>query len=728
MILFLSAVAIENAFSCAEGNSYEPDPYFIENNLINSVHYDSVFFENVRLSQFKDARIEEQDKDYDNVTEEWEIYFKKNKIDFFSQNELYENPEELTGTPKPVVDYFKVLYNMNNIPGAWAVSAPATSAKAEIPGADNDERYGKDEFLERRWAYLNIKKAYREKKYDDVVKLYENTFGNSTQSDVPRYRSMGYYALALAMLEKKTDALNVYALYYDAYIPNRFFIKKTVLMRKYFNQNDYEDFYKSDYPNHRKATLAYIVEDADRLIKYEPDSPRTVAFMLREAMKNERVWLVAQWRFLFETEKPAVKSFRKYYNDELKSKNASQDIAVFINRVRKLKCKGREINIKNMLLGYGYFMLGKYSDAEKYYSDAYQGISANDPIYKQLKLFEVLVDFAGDKDHFDPKLQRKAADNMTFTLKCLCINRFIHLGDYIRAAGLMYNVGSDSGTNFSMNNASSFFVDVLASEKQLEKIKLLADGKAEMPFDLYIWKNFPIKVSDIDNVIAWKRLREKDFDGAYKMLRNSEGGETIDDVTQYITPGEWTKDTNTESEKDFIRILSLLAAPDKAPEKEAKNLYTLASIFVSTRFIMFDGMNWDRHGPDTFEWILGTECDNLVHEKELDFTGGKYDRFVIAFDYLQQAMDLTKEREFKAKCSIASYDILEKSVYSIEKKHLPKRFIDKAINFAKRMFSAGDNESDDLEQYVKKYSDTKFYKEYLSNCAPLRDELEGSKN
>lgn len=741
IISFLFLILANAALSCALGPGYVPDPYFIEDNIVNEVHYDAVFFENVRNSSYKQALINEAELDNTVILKEWEDYLAEKKIDV-GLEQLFTSGYSWANLPESVKNYLITLLQVNPDLNPW-VPTPVISAEAVSSGRGIS--VDADDFLRRRYAYLQIKVYNEMKEFNQVIKYYQDNFVSDEKMDVPRYRAMGYYARALLKLDRKQEALNTYLLRYDSYIPYRIFIKRTILNN--FSDDDFDVFYRSEIPAHRKATLAFVTENADKLVELEPASPRTVAFMVREAMKNEKIWLPNRWSFLFESGKIGdneILVFRRRERQRNMEKiNVIKDIKMFIKRTEKLKCSGYQDNVKSMLLGYGFFLLGDYNKAEKLYKKSSTNIDKQGKLYTQLKTFEILIDFAKDKKHFSAELQDRAIKSGTFTMLSLCANRLLTLGDYIRGAVIVAYLNRQ----YNMYQAAEFIVDVIATEGNIAEIPSIIKGDNKQPIDDFIYRNmriesdgtagignfthvegefysrgFLFKENDAGRLIAFKKIRNLDFAGAFKTIEKTDFQQT-NLINVDITAG--TSNATFANVKSILELLSELSVKTDDIDVNAKNLYTIGSVIASSRFLLFSGSNWDRYGPYYVGWMLGLDCTNKIIKNKNEFIAGKYNRFVIAYNFLKQAEATSKNAEFKAKCSVVAYDMMKK-VHSDELRDL-RRYSGKDYGFAKELIKRLMPVSIEIQNLLKdsrdKYSATNYYKEYISRCADFKNDL-----
>ncbi len=721
----------------------------------------------------------------DILTDEWTNYcgasVKKNdakklvnKFDWKDLNNLYNNIEKNQSLkiPDPVkqnsmTDYFirtkdlealgYLLYAKQVEPhviggeGDWeALQRDSLKMDKLIKNGQQLYAAAKKDIFKLKYAYQVLRLAHYSGRYADVINWYEVYVAKTTSSSVLQTLCLALKAGALFRSGQQKEAAYLFSKVFAATTAKRIsnYLGFVWSVDSKVDKKDYLALCRNEKERASMLSLFALgnsnnnLDDLKEIYRLNPASEELEVLVVREINKLEEKYLTPAMQKV-----PGGKSFYFTWTDErtdsimTDAEKEVKDLSGFLHDAAQSKVL-KNAGLFETAAAYAAYMIRDYPTAKSYLAAA-DKMPLTQKVKEQWVLINLLVSI-NEKNKIDAAFEEQLLPSLQWLeeriksekavtmdywkvqqwrsiyrnlMSEILARRYHEQGDLpketlcIGAADRMMKgqldyYGSQNGVEFLRNNLMS---------QDVENLYALLESKHPNKFESYLFNHNPVTIKEVVDFAGTSYLREYNYAKATDWFKRSGDIKTIGknpfiDLL-YDREEQLPVEKNFKTTKlAFAQEMQKLEQTAKQPALAAKNYYRMA---LGIYNITYYGHTWElvqyfRSGSDGY----------YIPEKASGFQKEYYGAFK-AKEFFEKAMNASTDKNFKARCLFMMAKCAQKQV------HLPQ-YSEYRTNWDKydqdqKAYWAVFTGNQYFPQFVKKYSNTAFYKEAFSSCSYLRD-------
>ena len=609
----------------------------------------------------------------------------------------------------------------------------------------------KKDFFKLKYGYQVLRLAHYSKCYDDVIKWYDEYIAGNKTTSVLQPLSLALKAGALYHSGRQAEAAYLFSKAFSdndvKRVSNYISFNWSVDSRE--DREKYISLCKND--NEKAAMLALFalgsvgdeVQAMKEIYRLDPHNNALEVLAVREINKLEETYFTPELN-----KQNGGKRFYYTWNDGNNDSLAlagSRHVKALAGFLHAAAQKNNTANPGLFETGAAYasLMIRDYNTTKKYLADA-KKMKLTAKVKDQWVLTNLLLTINA-KDKIDAafeaqilpsikwlqhKAQTKKAVKSGYAdaeqwkifyrnlMSEILAKRYHQQGDMYKevlvvgAADRIFNEAS----NGYYSNAVDFLHTNLES-KDVEKLYALMSSKIKTNYENYLVGFNSLRIDDVVDFAGTAYLRDYNYSSAIKWLKKNTAVKKYSiDTNPFIDllydqeeafPDEIKRTSKIAFAVEMLR-LEILTQTDKI--NIARNYYKMA---LGLYNITYYGHAWklveySRGGTDGYYIPAGANA----FQKE-------YYGCFKAHDYFKKAMNLSKDKNFKARCLFMMAKCVQKQIRQ-------QQYSDFGNNYNK-YDEAGKNywylfkNNKYFPQFIKEYGQTAFYKEAFSSCSYLRD-------
>ena len=630
----------------------------------------------------------------------------------------------------------------------WEPIARDSMAMAKfIDGGKQLYNAAKKDIFKLKYAYQVIRLAHYSGRYEDAIKLYDEYLPVNKTKSILQTMCLALKAGALYHTGKKKEAAFLFS---KAFADNDVKRISNYISFKWSTNSDaprdtYLNYCKTDDEKASMLILFSLNSTANELpalkeiYRLSPENKALEVLAVREINKLEETYYTP----LLNMEKGGSKFYLDYgVPDDVSAQKKQQvkELADFMHITAQKK------NVSNQGLfetgaAYLYLMLRDYETSKNYLSNA-ANLKLTPKVKDQWALTNLLCSI-NSKDSIDAAfeeqilpsikwLQQKAETEPVVKKDFSEVQQWKTfyrnlMGEILakryRRQGELYKealaIGAAdrifSSTTYSFSNAVIFLHNKLET-KDVEKLYNLMNAKSKTHYENYLLNFNSLSESVVIDFAGTAYLREYRYDKAIEWFKKAGNAEKSLIEKDPFTELLYDQEEKLSTEKGTTKIafakemsrLEGLAKTDKA--NAAKHYYKMA---IGMYNITYYGHTWeliqyDRSGSDGYYIPAGANA----------FTREYYGCFK-AHDQFKKAMELSADKNFKAKCLFMMAKCAQKQVQQPKYSDFPDNY--DQYEAASKVYWIEFTKNKYFPQFIAEYKNTAFYNEAFNSCSYLRD-------
>lgn len=599
----------------------------------------------------------------------------------------------------------------------------------------------KKDLFKLKYGYQVLRLAHYSKRYDDVIKWYDEYIAGNKTTSVLQPLSLALKAGALYHSGRQAEAAYLFSKAFSdndvKKVSNYISFNWSVDSRE--DREKYISLCKND--NEKAAMLALFalgsvgdeVQAMKEIYRLDPHNNALEVLAVREINKLEETYFTPELN-----KQNGGKRFYYTWNDGNNDSLAlagNQHVKALAGFLHVAAQKNNTANPGLFETGAAYasLMIRDYNTTKKYLADA-KKMKLTAKVKDQWALTNLLLTINA-KDKIDAafeaqilpsikwlqhKAQTKKAVKSGYAdaeqwkifyrnlMSEILAKRYHQQGDMYKevlvvgAADRIFNKAS----NGYYSNAVDFLHTNLES-KDVEKLYALMNSKIKTNYENYLVGFNSLRIDDVADFAGTAYLRDYNYSSAIKWLKKNTAVKKYSiDTNPFIDllydqeeafPDEIKRTSKIAFAVEMLR-LEILTKTDQI--SIARNYYKMA---LGLYNITYYGHAWklveySRGGTDGYYIPSGANA----FQKE-------YYGCFKAHDYFNKAMNLSKDKNFKARCLFMMAKCVQKQIRQ-------QQYNDFGNNY---WYLFKNNKY--FPQLIKEYGQTAFYKEAFSSCSYLRD-------
>lgn len=610
----------------------------------------------------------------------------------------------------------------------------------------------KKDFIQRRYIYQVLRLAHYSERYKDVIEWYDKYAMHPENTSVLKDLCLALKAGALFRTGKRIEAAYLFSKVFAAttakrvsnYLSFSWSVKKDESRETYLSlcktnkekANMLAMFAMSSYTNDEVGTMKEI-------LSLDPGNDILEVLAVREINKLEEKYLSP-----YLQKESGQKSYGFMWATEKETDSiiavAQSSLPPLVEFLHKA-AQNSSVNNKALFetgAAYSSWMMRDYKNAKKYLANA-EKMNPTQKVKDQWALTNLLVTI-NEKDKIDkdfevqllPSIQwlkQKAVNDKTIQIGYWDISqwksfyrnlfndvlapRYNKQGDIYKEA-LCYGAADNIAAGFSFENKGGIeYLHNKMNSADVEKLYALMSNKQPTSFEKFMLDNNTVKLKDVTDFAGTAYLREFDYAKAVEWFKKSP-----EKTTLHKNPFAdllYDQEEQLAAEKKFS-ITKLAFAEEML--KQQQTLERAKGPGVSVMYYkMALGMYNTTYYGHTWELVqyYRSGSDGYYIPKDATAFEKEYYGCFKAYEYFEQAMSISNDKNFKARCLFMMAKCKQKQL------HRPQ-YEDYASNYdqmeaAEKKYMKDFKFSPLFPQFVKEYSGTAFYKEAMNSCSYLKD-------
>lgn len=610
----------------------------------------------------------------------------------------------------------------------------------------------KKEFIQLRYIYQVMRLAHYSERYKDVIAWYDKYVGNFENSSVLKDLCLALKAGALFRTKQTKEAAYLFSKVFASTTAKR--VSNYLGFSWSVKRDESRDAYLSLCKNNKeKANMLAMfamssssndeLEAMKEIFTLDPGNEMLEVLAVREINKLEEKYLSP-----YLQKESGAKNFQYLWMDEIQIDSAIavaqsnlKPTAVFFDKA------AQSSSVSNRALfetgaAYIAWMMRDYKAANKYLSAAEQ-MNPSQKVKDQWALTNLLVTI-NEKNKIDgafeeqllPSIQwlkKKALEEKAVTIgywdvsqwKTFYRNLFSDVlaplyhkqGDTHKEA-LCYGAADYMQAGYSFQNKNGIeYLHNKMSSADVEKLYSLVSSSKTNAFEKYIIANNAVKPGDVVDFAGTAYLREFNYAKAVEWFKKSPDKTII--TKNPFADLLYDQEEQLPSEKKFS-ITKLAFA-----EEMLKQQQTLerakgpgVSIYYYKMALGMYNTTYYGHTWELVQYYRSGSDGYYIPNNATDFEKEYYGCYK-AYEYFEQAMNISNDKNFKARCLFMMAKCKQKQLHRPQYEEYASNY-DK-MEEAEKKYMHDFKYSPLFPQLVKEYGSTAFFKEAMSSCSYLKD-------
>ncbi|MDR3611867.1 MAG: hypothetical protein P4L27_14955 [Ignavibacteriaceae bacterium] len=569
----------------------------------------------------------------------------------------------------------------------------------------------KNKFIYERYLFQIARLYYHAKRYSDCVSFYRKNEPQFIVSKSIKYRTLGYAAGSLYKSKKFGESNYLYSLLYDQY-PEMEDIAYVGFSPR--EEKDLKQSLKLAKTDREKEVIWQLVgihadplRGMKEIYKLDPKSDLLYVLLARAVAIAEKSY------FPLTTDPTTV---------NIKVKKINNDLFEFVRKTAEKKNTLKQY-VWDLVAGYFSFVKSDFNDARAYFKKVNNEVRNNPMVEGQLHLLNLAM-LVQENPHPDKNFENAIAKDLRW-LKIKSINPYGY-ADYppdtlryndiytwiLKKLSAEYLAQGDTIKSELLNPYMSS--EIYMSNSNATKMFAFMDKKDKSSFDRLALSVYKYKKVDILEYQGVKIFLDGNLPEAYKIFT------AVDSVGTTVLPADpFDIHINDNHDRDFEaakkitytkftfvkRMAELQASIDRKSPDAADLCFQLANGFYNSTYF---GNNRTFYNTNITDYYFSKR-----HEIMLDTENIDHRVFVCsnALKYYLKAMELSNDRDFKAKCCFMAAKC-EQNKYFCRKDRKPK------IDFVAGKY---------FKELKDSYNNTDYYNEIIKECGYFRTYLSKNK-
>lgn len=599
------------------------------------------------------------------------------------------------------------------------------------------------EFLKLKYGYQIVRLAHYSERYQEVINWLDTYVSNINAKSVVQQLSLSLKAGALFKMGQYKEAAYLFSQSFANTDAKRIsnYLGFNWSINSDSSRNVYLDLCKT---KEEKASMLSLfamngleseINSLKEIYTLNPSCKPLEVLAVREINKLEEKYFTP----LLQKEQGGKPFYYTWYderNDTMEAKSVLQvkELSEF------LFTASQNVSVNNRALfavgaAYTAYMLKDYTNANKYIAYAIE-LSPSSKVKDQIALTTILISI-NETDHLSSQLEEKLLPSLQW-IKEKAKNDKTKLG-YAETNQwqLFYrNVLSEiiaqkyhqqkqahkeilaignADKIYGSTNAVYYMRDNLSSEQVMTLYKMM-NSKTNTAFEKYLIQNNSLTLSNVIDFIGTAYLRDNDYVNAKIWLTKSTSKDRLaknpfvdllyDQEEQLQTENKFFT-TKLIFANEMNRLINL----EKIKKATAKDIYKIANGLYNTTYYghTWELVEYSRSGSDGY----------YIPKNATQFKKEYYGCFK-AHDYFKKAMELSPDKNFKARCLFMMAKCKQKQVGRPNYSDYPYDNYD-AYQAAEWEYFTQFKNNEYFPDLIKQYKNTAFYKEAYNSCSYLRD-------
>ncbi len=623
--------------------------------------------------------------------------------------------------------FAKNIQNLLTTGGYWEeINYDYNEIEKQIKIAQKEAEKTKDGTLKERYTYQAIVLMRYSSLWQEAVDSYKKIFAGNSKESIIKYWALSHVAFCEMNLgEDKKSQLDYIEVFTNCNAKK--FYAYSQIKDKYvdslLNTNIDKNLYHNILVYRQFRNPGKSLSALKKIAKTDVNSKLFTALLVRELNKIED-WLLTR---KYTDSEPAI----LYWNEPSKAISINYEtdfkyLADFINFMENSVLKSSKIKNKGriqLILAHLYFLHEEPQKAKKHISEAEKNIKTHKEQI-QLHYTKILVNLTAAKK-YDEKFEDKIwtdinwlildkknnyKENKNFTNLTLTLHQAYHSKKMYAKAGAFLNLDlslhSGWGSRWWEYNSAFLYLDDFASAEEVEKFIKMTENPNKSNLDKFLLGENMIGIKDeyydlqgtielrnnnLEKALEYYKKADKNFwftnnEYKYYLSQNPFSSEKV-------KPDYMFKADSSYVNKAFFteKLISKIKKYDSTKgEEKAETAILISNVYYNMSYF---GTHWYYC---SYGWSsTGTGLDYAGYNKKVN---DNYRNCTTAINYLKKALELTQNKQTKAKINYIMSSIINDTM----------RFKDnKTVNDA--VISLREKYPDEYEMYLEECPGLKYF-------------------
>lgn len=560
----------------------------------------------------------------------------------------------------------------------------------------------KQEFIKDRYVFQVLRLYFLSNKLEEGLGWYRQQLPQLTSDNSIKYRIMGLGAGILYKMKAYAEANYIYSLIYD----------QNDIMKR----NAEASFHPQE-EGDWKATLGFSKNNREKTILWQLLG--IYADPLRAMKEIDKIDPASDLQDLLLTrainlEEERILPVRNSYDTidtiyHFKTNRLNKELIDFITVTAK-KENTHKPYLWSLTAGYLSVIQGQYKIAEDYFTNVKKTAGTDTLVLEQVRAFE-LISFVEQEKKMDNAIESKLFEELNWLNPNAKSNGLRNAPLYewlLRRLSEKYNAVKDIAKAQCLNAESDrfFFND----EKKIQRMIAYMDKPNKTAFDNYIQNIYPYSKADVYDLLGTRLLYQYKFKEAIQKFEQCTGSGDAslmaDPFVIHINDChdcDFSSPHNSITKISFARKMLELENKTKKEPDNPQNFFDLANGYYNMSFFGNGRMIYQTsifYYTDDYDWSsahTGLRLWNGLNEipKRSAIVNCKK-----AEQYYVKAMELSVNKEFKAKCCFMASKA-EQNIFFVNKPETYKGDFKAGVYFKK---------------LKNEYGSTQYYNEIINEC------------
>lgn len=608
------------------------------------------------------------------------------------------------------------------------------------------------DFIQLRYIYQVLRLAHYSGRYKDVIEWYDKYAIASQSNSVIKDLSLALKAGALFRTNQTKEAAYLFSKVFASTQAKRVsnYLGFTWSIKRNEDRNAYLKLCKN---NTEKANMLAMFtlgsstssefKSMKEVYEMDPGNEMLEVLAVREVNKLEENYLSPYLAKEKGNKDYGIMWMDNYQADSIMNEVSKilKPVSQFFNTVAQNN-KTANKGLFETAAAYIAWMMKDYTTAKKYLSAA-EKMNLTQKVKDQWALTNLLVTInektkidAAFEEQLLPSVQwlrDKALNEKSLQFgyweveqwKTFYRNLFAsilaskyHAQGDIHKEALCYGAADKIAAGFDFGNKSGVgFLQSKMESEDVEKLYGLVNQRQPNSFESFLIKNNTIKKSDVTDFAGTAYLRENNYAKAIEWFKKSDEKMVINknpfiellyDQVERLPSENKTSTTKLAFAEEMLKLQQTTERA-KGPGVSAI-YYKMALGMYNTTYYghTWELVQYNRSGSDGY----------YIPDNATAFEKEYYGAFR-ALEYFKTAMDISTDKNFKAKCLFMMAKCNQKQLHRPQYNEYASEY-DK-MEAAEKKYIRDFMASKYFPQFVKDYGNTSFYKEAYNSCSYLRD-------